>query len=89
MATIHISLAEAQRNLSELLAKLDENTTFLIENGSQPVALLQPVPLRKLSLDERIALLPNNSEAVMDDDFARDLEFAINRYREPIATRWD
>lgn len=84
MATIHISLDEAERNLHALLAQLDENTCFLIENGNEPVALLQPPPPRKLSLRERIDLLPKDSEAIVDDDWPADLDEAIQRHRAPL-----
>jgi hypothetical protein len=90
MATIHISLDEAERNLQALLAQLDENTSFLIEDGNKPVALLQPPPPRKLSLRERIDLLPKDEEAVMDDDFARDVQAGIDSHRAPLdRTLWE
>ncbi|HZL27089.1 MAG TPA: hypothetical protein VFC39_11215 [Acidobacteriaceae bacterium] len=90
MATIHISLDEAERNLHGLLAQLDENTCFLIENGSVPLALIQPPPPRNLSLRERINLLPKDSKAVMDDGFARDVQAGIDSHRAPLdRTLWD
>jgi hypothetical protein len=90
MATIHISLDEVERNFQALLAQLDENTCFLIENGNGPVALLQPPPPRKLSFRERIDLLPKDSGAVMDEDFARDVQAGIDSHREPLdRTLWD
>jgi antitoxin (DNA-binding transcriptional repressor) of toxin-antitoxin stability system len=84
MATIHISQAEAERDLSGLIARVDENTSFLIENGSEPVAVLQAAPPRKLSLRERIALLSKEDAAVIDDDWPSDLDAAIERHRAPL-----
>lgn len=90
MATIHISQAEAERDLSSLIARIDENTTFLIENGSEPVAVLQAAPPRKLSLRERIALLPDRPDIVMDEDWPDDLDEAIARHRAPLdRSLWD
>ncbi len=90
MATIHISQAEAERDFSGLLERLDENTSFIIENGPLPGALLQAAPPRKLSLRERIAMLPADSQARMDHDFARDVHAGIDSHREPLdATLWD
>jgi hypothetical protein len=89
MATIHISLAEAERNLQGLLAQLNENTSFLIENGSEPVAVLQAAPPRKLSLEEKIALLQKDEQPVIDEDWPADLDAAIERHREPLGrTPW-
>jgi hypothetical protein len=41
-----------------------------------------PVPLRR-TISECIALLPEDSTAVMDADFAKDVEVAIESHREP------
>lgn len=82
--TIHISQAEAERDISSLLARVDENTTFLIENGSQPVAVIQAAPPKKLSLRERIALLPERPGVVIDADWPADLDEAIERHRAPL-----
>ena len=84
MATIHISQAEAERDLSSLLARIDEDMTFLIENGSEPVALIQAAPPKKLSLRERIALLPDRPDVVIDEDWPADLDEAIARHRAPL-----
>jgi hypothetical protein len=84
MATISISQAEAERDLHSLLARVSEDISFLIENDSHPVAMLQAPPPRTLSFRERIALLPKDSLAMMDDDFARDVEGGILAHREPI-----
>ena len=46
---------------------------------------------RKLSrkLSEVIALLAENSPALMDADFARDVEEAIASHREPLKSAWE
>lgn len=84
MATIPISQSEAERDLHSLLARVSEHTSFLIEHDSRPVAVIQAPPPRKLSFRERIALLPKDSPAIMDDDFARDVEAGILAHREPV-----
>lgn len=80
MATIHISQQEAERDISTLLAQLDTNTTFVIENGLGPVAVLRSA--RKLSMRERIDQLSNDTEAAMDDAFALDVEAGIAAHRD-------
>jgi hypothetical protein len=48
-----------------------------------------PVPPRR-SISECIALLPENSTAVMDGDFAKDISEAIASHREPLdPPEWD
>ena len=48
-----------------------------------------PVPPRR-SISECIALLPEDSTAVMDADFAKDVEAAIESHREPLEPpAWD
>ena len=48
------------------------------------IALLRPAiqPRRKIS--EVLALMPKNSTATMDADFARDIQAAIESHREPL-----
>jgi len=40
--------------------------------------------LRRRAISECIALLPEDSTAVMDADFAKDVEAAIESHREPL-----
>jgi len=47
------------------------------------------VPLRR-TIAECIALLPEESNAVMDEGFAKDVEAAIESHREPLeAPSWE
>jgi hypothetical protein len=63
---------------------------IVIESGALPVAVIHaPVPPRR-SISECIALLPEESPAVMDADFAKDVEAAIESHREPLEpSAWD
>ncbi len=84
MATIHISEAEAARDFAGLLARVRAGAEIVIENNSHPVAVIRtPAPARR-SIEECIALLPEDSTAVIDDDFARDVEAAVAIHREPL-----
>jgi len=48
-----------------------------------------PVPPRR-SISECIALLPEDSTATIDPDFARDVEAAVESHREPLEPpAWD
>ena len=84
MATIHISVADAARDFDELLAHVRAGAEVHIEDGSTTVAVLHtPVPARR-SIEECIALLPEDSPAVIDESFARDVAEAVTTHREPL-----
>ena len=90
MATIHISAAEAARDFTALLAHVRAGAEVIIEDGSLTVAVLHtPAPPRR-SIEECIALLPEDSPATIDEDFARDVADAAAAHREPLnPPEWD
>jgi antitoxin (DNA-binding transcriptional repressor) of toxin-antitoxin stability system len=90
MATIHISATEAARDFAELLARVRAGAEVVIEDGPLTVAVLHaPTPPRR-SIEECIALLPEDSPATIDEDFARDVEGAVAAHREPLnPPAWD
>lgn len=89
---IHISEEEAARDFASVLARVRAGAEVVIETegGNLPVAVIHaPVPPRR-TISEYIALLPEDSTAVMDSDFARDVEAAIESHREPLEPpAWD
>ena len=90
MATIHISEADAARDFAGLLAQVQTGTQIIIESGSRAIAVLQAVPRVGRSLKEGIALLPEHSVGVVDEDFARDVQEGIDLHREPLnPPAWD
>jgi antitoxin (DNA-binding transcriptional repressor) of toxin-antitoxin stability system len=81
---IHISEAEAANNLGDLLARVRAGAEVVIESGKLPIAIIHaPTPSRR-TISECIALLPEDSSAVMDADFAKDVEAAIESHREAL-----
>ena len=89
---IHISEEEAARDFAALMARVRAGAEVVIESegGKLPVAVIHaPAPPRR-TISECIALLPEDSTAVMDADFARDVEAAIESHREPLEPpAWD
>lgn len=89
---IHISEEEAANDFRAILAQVRAGAEIVIESkaGKLPVAIMHaPVPPRR-TFSETIALLPEESTAVMDADFARDIEAAIDSHREPLEPpAWD
>jgi antitoxin (DNA-binding transcriptional repressor) of toxin-antitoxin stability system len=90
MATIRISATEAARDFAGLLARVRAGAEVVIEDGALTVAVLRtPAPPRR-SIEECIALLPEDSPATIDEDFARDVEEAVAAHREPLnPPAWD
>ena len=87
---IHISEAEATSDFAGLLARVRAGAEVVIESGKLPVAVIHaPVPPRR-SISECIALLPEDSTATIDADFAKDVEAAVESHREPLEPpAWD
>jgi antitoxin (DNA-binding transcriptional repressor) of toxin-antitoxin stability system len=87
---IHISEAEASSDFATLLARVRGGAEVIIEQDSQPVAVVHPMPAARRLISECIALLPEHSTATVDPDFAKDVEAAIESHREPLASStWD
>jgi antitoxin (DNA-binding transcriptional repressor) of toxin-antitoxin stability system len=90
MAVIHISESEAVRDFAGLLARVREGSEVVIEDGMTPVAVLHAAAPVRRSFAECIALLPEDSTATIDEDFARDVDEAIAAHREPLnPPAWD
>ena len=90
MGTVHISDADAARDFAGLIARVRAGAEVVIESGSIPVAVLQsPAPVRR-TVEECLALLPEDSIATVDEDFASDVEAAVAAHREAMdASVWD
>lgn len=89
---IHISEEEAASNFASVLARVRAGAEVIIESegGKLPVAVIHLPVLPRRSISECIALLPEDSTAIMDADFARDVEAAIESHREPLEPpAWD
>ena len=88
---IHISEEEAAvTNVATLLAHVCAGAEVVIENGTRPVAVLHPAEPVARTISECIALLPEDSTATVDPDFARDVAAAVEGHREPLnPPTWD
>lgn len=84
VATYHISETEAAREFPGLMDRVRAGFEVVIESGDQPVAVLLSSAPPSRTIEESIELLPKDSRAVMDEDFARDVEAAIDAHRDPL-----
>lgn len=94
MATIRISATDAARDLADLIAKVRGGAEVVIEDGSNPPALLHtalPVP-RTISESIEIARklnLETGESPVLDPDFADDVAEVIRNRRPWTPPAWD
>lgn len=87
---IHISESEAAGDFASLLARVRTGAEVIIEQGDEPVALVCPPQPRRRTISQCIALLPEDSPATIDPEFATDLMAAIESHREPLRPpAWD
>jgi antitoxin (DNA-binding transcriptional repressor) of toxin-antitoxin stability system len=90
MATIHITEAEAIRDIAGLLARARAGVEVIIEEAAVPAIVLHKViapPLRRLSESLRLAK-EHGSTVTLDGGFARDLEAVVNSHPEPLQNPW-
>jgi hypothetical protein len=90
MEPLHVSEADAVRDLAAILQRVLAGAEVVIERDAQPLAVVRAAaPLRR-TISECIALMPAESTATIDADFAKDVEAAIAAHREPLEPlAWD
>jgi prevent-host-death family protein len=76
--------AELVNNIADVMRQVREGSEIIIEQGNRPVAVIKPSRSAGRMISEVIAdLKARGSTAVMDDDFARDIEDGIKAQRQP------
>ena len=84
MMTVHVTEAELARDLHAVLEKVRHGVEIVIEQDSRPIAVLKAAQVQGRKISEVIAALEASSaNAVIDEDFARDVEQGIKAHREP------
>ena len=90
MATVRITEAELARDIHAVLAKVQEGVEVIVEQDHRPVAVIKTPQSAGRKISECIALIPADSTATIDPDFAKDVEAAIAAHREPLEPpAWD
>ena len=90
MEPLHISESDLAKDVRSILQRVETGVEVIIERDAHPVAVIRPAEPVRRKISECIALLPEESPAVMDADFARDVEAAIESHREPLEPpAWD
>ncbi len=84
MATVRITEAELARDVHTVLEKVQQGVEVVVEQNHRPVAIIKSSKPKGRMISEIVAdLKARGSNAVIDDDFARDIEEGIQARREP------
>jgi len=90
MAQLHMTEAELARDLHAVLEKVRQGVEVVVEQDRQPAAVLRASDPPRRRVSEVLALMPKDSTATMDADFAHDIQAAIDSHREPLdPPTWD
>jgi antitoxin (DNA-binding transcriptional repressor) of toxin-antitoxin stability system len=90
MEALHISEADVVRDLAAILLRVQTGAEVVIERDAQPLAVIRAAAPPRRTISECIALMPAESTATIDSDFAKDVEAAIAAHREPLEPpAWD
>jgi antitoxin (DNA-binding transcriptional repressor) of toxin-antitoxin stability system len=82
--TVRITEAELARDIHAVLEKVRQGVEVLVEQDRRPVAVIRAPLIEGRKISEVIAgLEASGANAVIDEDFARDIEEGIKAHREP------
>jgi antitoxin (DNA-binding transcriptional repressor) of toxin-antitoxin stability system len=84
MGTVRITEAELALDLHAVLAKVQQGFEVVVEQDHRPVAVIRPSgPVSRMISEVVSDLRARGSTAIVDDDFARDIEAGIQAHRQP------
>ena len=90
MEPLHISEGDLARDVRSILQRVETGGEVVVERDAQPVAVIRPAEPVRRRISECIALMPTDSTATIDPDFAKDVESAVAAHREPLEPPvWD
>jgi antitoxin (DNA-binding transcriptional repressor) of toxin-antitoxin stability system len=90
MERVYMTEAEVASDFAAVLERLTQGAEVVVEQDHRPVAVIRPVKGPGRPIDECIALAEaHGSGAMLDEDYAADLEEIIAS-RQPLDTSvWD
>ncbi|MEK7408648.1 MAG: hypothetical protein AAB225_26575 [Acidobacteriota bacterium] len=87
---MHISEADLVRDVRTILQRVQTGAEIVVERDAQPVAVIRAAAPVRRKISECIAMLPADSTATIDPDFAKDVDAAIAAHREALEPpQWD
>lgn len=90
MEQLHITEAELARDVPAVLDKVLAGIEVVVERDQRAVAVLRASEPPRRRVSEVLALIAEHSTGRMDEDFARDVQAAIDSHREGLEPpQWD
>lgn len=90
MEPLHITEGDLAKDIRSILKRVKTGREVIVERDVQPVAVIRPAEPVRRKISERIALMPADSTATIDLDFANDVDAAIAAHQEPLELpAWD
>ena len=90
MELLNVSEGDLARDVRSILKRVETGGEVIVERDAQPMAVIRPAGLVRRKISDCIVLMPADSTATIDPDFAKDVEAAIAAHREPLETpAWD
>jgi antitoxin (DNA-binding transcriptional repressor) of toxin-antitoxin stability system len=87
---LHISEADLARDVRTILQRVETGAEIVVERDAQPVAVIRAAAHARRKISECIAMLPADSTATIDPDFAKDVAAAIAAHRDALEPpQWD
>jgi antitoxin (DNA-binding transcriptional repressor) of toxin-antitoxin stability system len=81
---LHVSEADVVKDIAAVLEKVRRGSEVVVEKNHRPIAVIKPSKPVGRPISEVIAeLTARGSNAVIDDDFAHDIEAGIEAHRQP------
>jgi len=84
MDPLHITEGDLARDVRSILKRVETGGEVIVERDAQPVAVIRAAEPVRRKISECIALMPADSTATIDPEFAKDVEAAIDAHREPL-----
>jgi antitoxin (DNA-binding transcriptional repressor) of toxin-antitoxin stability system len=83
MSTVRITETELARDVHAVLEKVRQGVEVIVEQDHRPFAVIKASQSADRKISEVIAALEaSGANAVLDEDFARDVEEGVQTYRE-------
>jgi antitoxin (DNA-binding transcriptional repressor) of toxin-antitoxin stability system len=91
---LHVSEADAVRNMASILQSVRAGTEVVIERDAQPFAVVRAAPPVRRTISECIALAKAHEEEIgqaptLDPDFAADVEEIVRNRKPWNPPTWD
>ena len=87
---LHISETDLARDVRAVLRHVEMGAEIVVERDTQPVAVIRAAAPARRRISECVAMLPSDSTATIDSDFAKDVGVAIAAHREALEPPpWD